>query len=165
MASVADSRRKTLLAAHVTAIAGVVGADLALVTLGLAALGGADPATVFPAAAVIASGLVLPFALAALVTGIVLALVTRWGLLRYWWVTIKLVITVALTAAVLFVLVPGLEATAHAARQGAVARNPLLVGPVAASLLLFAALLLFVFKPAWRLRAHGRVPAPPARLR
>ena len=38
--------------------------------------------------------LVIPLAFAALVTGIVVSLTTKWGLVRYRWVLIKLVLTV-----------------------------------------------------------------------
>src|ERR1700712_3065309 len=38
--------------------------------------------------------LVIPGAFAALVSGIALSLVTPWGLTRYWWVLVKLVLTV-----------------------------------------------------------------------
>ena len=38
--------------------------------------------------------LVIPGAFAALVSGIALSLVTPWGLARYWWVLVTLVLTV-----------------------------------------------------------------------
>lgn len=39
--------------------------------------------------------LVIPGAFGALVSGVVLSLITPWGLTRYWWVLLKLVLTVA----------------------------------------------------------------------
>jgi hypothetical protein len=62
-----------------------------------------------------------------------------------------------LTGAVLFVLVPGLEATADAVTSpvaqplSAAARLPLAIAPAAASTLLLIALALAIFKPGWRI--------------
>ncbi|MCT7376633.1 hypothetical protein [Chelativorans salis] len=150
--------RKLLLTVHVAASVGVLGADLALLTLGIASVGGADAMTVYPAARLIAARLVAPLALAALVTGLALGLLTQWGLFTYWWVTIKLAIVVVLTGAVLFVLVPALGTTAEAVTAtttelSPAERLPLLIAPAAASALLVVAILLAVFKPGWRLRS------------
>jgi hypothetical protein len=84
------------------------------------------------------------------------ALLTRWGLFRHWWVTAKLAITTVLTAALLLLLVPRLGALAGADAVSAGERLPLLIAPIAASVLLVAALLLSVFKPG---RRSFRVPA------
>jgi hypothetical protein len=152
--------RRLLLTAHVAASVGVLGADLALLSLGVASVSGADPVTIYPAARLIAGGLVVPLALTALVTGLALGLLTQWGVFKYWWVTIKLAIVVILTAAVLFVLVPALGATADAvtgttSQLGVNERLPLLIAPAAASTLLVIAVVLAVFKPGWRLRRSG----------
>jgi hypothetical protein len=95
-------------------------------------------------------------------------LLTQWGLFTYWWVTIKLAIVVVLNGAVLFVLVPALGATAAAVTGPApqllttAQRLPLVMAPATASTLLVVALLLAIFKPAWRLPtgAAQRVPSP-----
>lgn len=103
--------------------------------------------------------MIAPSALTALGTGLLLGLLTPWGLFKYWWVTIKLAIVVVLTSAVLFVLVPALGVTADAVsgptpQPLAVAeRLPLVVAPAVASMLLAVALLLAIFKPGWRLRS------------
>jgi hypothetical protein len=157
--------RKLLLTVHVAASVSVLGTDLALLALGAASVGGADPVAVYPAASLIAVWLVTPLALIAFATGLLLGLLTPWGLFTYWWVTIKLAIVVALTGAVLFVLVPALGATADAVTGpspqplGAGERLPLLIAPAAASTLLAIALALAVFKPGWRLRSSGRAGA------
>lgn len=153
--------RKLLLTAHVTTTASVLGADLVLVALAIAGLRGAEPQTVYPAARLVGAWLIAPLAIASLGTGLLLGLLTPWGLLRYWWVAIKLGITVILTAAVLFVLVPKLGAASDAAVGPAI--RPLAVGerlalvaaPAAASTLLGLSVVLAVFKPGWRLRAPG----------
>lgn len=147
--------RKLLLSVHVAASVGVLGADLSLLTLGIASVGGADPVTIYPAARLVGAGLVAPLALTALVTGLALGLLTQWGLFTYWWVTIKLAIVVILTGAVLFVLVPALGAAAETAVAtrgiSPAERLPLLIAPAAASTLLLVAVALAIFKPGWRL--------------
>jgi hypothetical protein len=107
--------RKLLVTAHVAATVSVLGADLVLLALGLSGAGGADPRTIYPAAHLVGTRLVAPLAALSLGSGLLLGLLTPWGLLRYWWVAIKLVITAALSGAVLFVLIPRLGAAATAA--------------------------------------------------
>jgi len=81
---------------------------------------------------------------------------------RYWWVTIKLTIALALVAAVFLVLVPGLGAIAEAVAGSAsrplaeAERLRLVIGPMTASVLLIVALLLGVFKPGWRISRASR---------
>jgi hypothetical protein len=153
--------RKFLLTVHVAASVSVLGADLVLLALGVASIGGADPVTIYPAASLVAAWLVEPLALTALASGLALGLLTPWGLFTYWWVTIKLVIVAVLTGVVLFVLVPALGATADAVTGltprllGAGERLPLLIAPATASALLVVAVALAIFKPGWRLRSSG----------
>lgn len=146
---------KVVLALHIAVSAGVLGADLALLALGLGAMGGVDSRAIFPAAELIGQRVVLPLALASLASGVALALTTPWGLFRHAWVTTKLAITAMLSVAVVFVLLPGLEAAADAAAAGTLDQNPLLIGPVAAASLLVTALLLAVFKPGRRFRGES----------
>lgn len=164
-----QSWRKSLLSVHVAASVSVLGADLVLLVLGVASVGGADPVTIYPAASLIGTWLLTPLAVTALATGLTLGLLTRWGLFTYWWVTIKLAIVTVLTGAVLFVLVPALGATADAMTGpspkllSAGERLPLLIAPVTASTLLLVALLLAIFKPGWRLRSSGAAGASVSR--
>ena len=44
-----------------------------------------------------------------LATGLLLGLGTRWGLLRYWWVLVKLVLNLVLCVLILLVLRPGMD--------------------------------------------------------
>ncbi|MBB5851412.1 hypothetical protein ACFQ05_39030 [Amycolatopsis umgeniensis] len=59
--------------------------------------------------------LLLPVSLIALLSGIVLSLGTKWGLVRYNWVAIKLVLTLIAAGLTLFSLLPGLRELAEAA--------------------------------------------------
>jgi hypothetical protein len=58
---------------------------------------------------------IVPLALAALLTGLVMALGTPWGLFRHYWVVITLVLTI-LSTAVLLLHMPTVSALAGAAR-------------------------------------------------
>ena len=145
--------RNLLLSLHIAASVGTLGVDLALSILGAAGLAGVTPLTVYPAAALVGTWLAAPLALATLATGLALAFVTRWRLFVHRWVTIKLAIVLALSGALLFLLLPALAATAAAvgypgaALPSATVRLPLAVAPAAASVLLAVAILLAVFKP------------------
>jgi len=154
--SVSPPRRKLLLTVHVATAVSVLGTDLVLLVLGISSVRGADPQTVYPAADLIATWALAPLAILALGSGVLLGLLTRWGLFRYWWVTIKLALTTILTGIILFVLVPGLGARAddaNAARAFTAAeRLPLAVAPAAGVTLLILIVVLAVYKPPWRLR-------------
>jgi hypothetical protein len=150
--------RKGLRTVHVAVSVAVIGADLALTTLAIAGLTG-DASAVYPAAQIIGAQIVSPLAVAALISGVAMALLTPYGLLRYWWVAIKLTVTTSLSAAVLFVLLPALSATAEAASAGeeiADGRQLLLVIPPTIAIgLLVLNVALAVFKPGWRLRRRS----------
>ena len=151
-----------LLTVHIAATVGLLGADLALLALGMAGARGADPRTVYPAAHLLGSSLAAPLAVLSLATGLLLARLSSWGLLRYWWVTIKLAITVGLTSLLLAVLVPGLSGMADLATGPTpqlitnAQRLRFTVAPAAAALLLALSLVLATSKPRWRV---VRVPA------
>ncbi len=153
--------RKALLSLLIAATVSALGADLVLLGLGLTGLSGSDPATVYPAMSLIGASIMAPLAIASLTTGLLLALLTSWGVFTYWWVTIKLGITGTLTVLVLFVLVPRLGNAARAVGHGAdisgAERMQLVLTPGIGSTLLLATIALAVFKPTWRLRP----PAPP----
>ena len=110
--------RKLLLTVHVSVAAGLIGADLALLTLAVSGWRGADPVSIYPAMSLLSRWVVAPLAVAALITGVLQAVLGPYGLLRYLWVTIKLAITLILTGLVLFVVVPGLRGAGESALAG-----------------------------------------------
>jgi hypothetical protein len=146
------------LTLHVLTTVGLFGADLVLLTLGVSAVLGADPRTVYPPSHLIAAVVVQPLAIAALATGVVLGRVSGWGLLHYWWTAIKLGLTLAMTIVVVGVLVPRLGAAAEATVSDTphaftlVERLPLWVAPLVASSLLVTNVALAIYKPRWKLR-------------
>jgi hypothetical protein len=155
------SWRKVVLITHVTTSVGWLGADAVLLVLGIAGLTGAagGPDTVYPVAGLIGTVLITPLALAALLTGLLSGLGTKWGLLRYWWVAVKLGVTVVMNVLVLFLLAPGLR---EAARLGTELPQrdqvTLVVAPSVACALLLLTTVLSVAKP-WNRTARGRVAA------
>ena len=162
---VSEASRRALLAAHIVTAVGVLGADLALLALGIGGLLGIDARAVYPAAHLVASRVIVPLAGGAFGTGILLGLVTSYGLVRYWWVATKLAITVVLGTVVLAVLVPGLQRAAELAMSGdfdvlgSSQRLRYAIAPAVASTLLAFNVVLAVYKPPWRLRRGMRAPS------
>lgn len=160
----APAWRKPLLTAHVAASVGLIGAALVLVGLGVAGLRGADPRTAYPAAHLVDAWVVAPLAVIALGTGVAQAVLSGWGLTTYWWVAIKLAITVASAVVVIVVLEPRLAASAEAAMAGHTFTTaeflPLAIAPSVAVALLVVNVALGISKPGWRLRSRtGKEPS------
>lgn len=157
--------RKLLLSVHLIVSVGLLGSDAAVLLLCIAGARGSDPSTVYPAASLIASVLLVPLALLALATGVILGLLTPWGIVRYWWVAISLALTVAGIVLGAFVLVPTLGAAADAATAApgaqvlSVDRLGLVKDTSAASIVLIVTVLLSVYKPFGRLRDRRRPTA------
>src|ERR687887_2132476 len=114
-----SSLRKFVLAVHLTFSVGWIGAVVAYLALGVSAVTSQDAQTV--RAAWIAMELtgwfvIVPLALAALVTGLVMSLGTPWGLFRHYWVLITLALTILCTV-VLLLHMPTVSATAAMLRE------------------------------------------------
>ena len=111
--------RKFALTVHLTFSVGFLGAALAYLGLGVSAVTSEDAQTV--RAAWIAMELtgwyvIVPLALAALLTGLVMALGTPWGLFRHYWVLITFVLTVFATV-ILLLHMPTVSSLADVARE------------------------------------------------
>jgi hypothetical protein len=92
--------RKVALTAHITSSIGWFGAVAAFLALAIVGMTSQDRELV--RAAYLVMGLttwlvIVPLALIGFFTGVVSSLGTRWGLFRYYWVLMKLVITVLAT--------------------------------------------------------------------
>ena len=117
--AMSTSTRKVALAAHLTFAVGWIGAAIAYLVLGVAAEASDDPETVrsaWVAMELIGWYVIVPLAVASLVTGVVMALGTRWGLFRHYWVLISLVLT-AFATIVLVLHMPSVTSNADAARD------------------------------------------------
>lgn len=163
--------RKPLLTLHVAASVSLIGTDLVLVLLGAWSLTGANPRSVYPPAFLVEAWLVAPLAVIALGTGVLQGVLTSWGLVRYWWTTIKLAITATFTVLIFAVLLPRLAHNADAANAGqaftAAQRTTITLVPAIAVALLVLNVALGLAKPRRRLRrpqaADDALPRPSAR--
>jgi hypothetical protein len=96
--------RKFALAAHLTLSVGWVGAVAAYTALDIATATSQDAQTLRAAylgMELIARNVIVPLALASLLTGLVMSLGTKWGLFRHYWVLISLLLTVVATVVLL----------------------------------------------------------------
>lgn len=111
--------RKLLLAIHLTCSVGWTGAVCAYLALAFAIPLTDHSETVRGAwigMELVGWYALVPLAVASLTTGILMASVTRWGLLRHYWVLISLVGTTILTAVLVFHM-PDVSAQADMARE------------------------------------------------
>lgn len=115
--------RKLVLTAHLVTSIGWIGALAGFLALAVAGLNAADPQTArtaYVAGEMITGYVIVPLALASLLSGIVQALGTPWGLVRNWWVLFKLLIVAAATFMLLVKTGP-IAAMAAAAAEMALA--------------------------------------------
>ena len=111
--------RRLLLTVHIICSVGWFGAAASYLALGTAAATSPDVATV--RAAWIAMELagwfvVVPLAVSALITGVLLSAATSWGLFRHYWVVISLALT-AVSVGVVLLHMPTVTAMAEVARS------------------------------------------------
>jgi len=111
--------RKFVLAAHLTVSVGWIGAAIAYLALGGSAVTSQDTQTVRAAwitMELTGCYVIVPLALAALFTGVVISLGTPWGLFRLYRVLISLVLTI-LSTVVPVLHVPDVSYLANVARE------------------------------------------------
>ncbi len=152
--------RRSVLVVHILSAGTWIGIDVlvaVLVYLGRTA----DPSTAALAYRALGTFVVWPMLGAALLTltsGLLLGLGTRWGLVRYWWVLVKLIITVALTVLIVLALRPGMPEAVDYGEQLAAGTDPtadvsdLVFPPIVSLVALSFATVLSVFTPWGRVR-------------
>lgn len=162
--------RKAVLVVHVAASVSWLGLSLGLLTLAATAVTTSDPALVrgsYLAAGRFGEVLFAPVSVIAFATGVVLALGTKWGLVRHWWVLAKFVLTLVPLILTFLSLRPGLAVLAEAANtmtdadlasfaNSADAIN-MVVAPSVASTMYLSSTILSVTKP-WGRTRWGRQP-------
>ena len=119
--------RKLTLTAHVTTAVGWLGALAVFLAHALASLISQDELMV--RAASLAMGLtawfvILPLSIASLITGLVQAMGTAWGLFRHYWILFKLLLTAVATIVLLLKLEP-ISHLASAATQATISSGDL----------------------------------------
>jgi hypothetical protein len=160
--------RKFVLTVHLTSSLGWIGAVVAYIALGVTAAASQDAQTV--RAAWIAMELngwlaIVPLAIAALLTGLLMSVGTPWGLFRHYWVLISLALTILATA-ILVLHMPSVTSTANVAREADDAQLGELGGDlghaIGGLLVLLVITVLNVYKPqgltpyGWRKQQESR---------
>ena len=148
--------RKFALTAHVTSSVGSLGAVASFLALAVAGLTSQDAQTVraaYLALELTAWFVIVPLILASLLTGLVQALGTEWGLFRHYWVLVKFLLTV-LTAVVLLLQMEPISYIADVAAEATLSsadlrglRSSLVVHAAGGLLVLLVATTLAVYKP------------------
>jgi hypothetical protein len=152
--------RRWFLFAHVVCSMGWIGVELSMLTLGLVGLLDSNPVVVrscYVVAGIFGGLFYFPAAALTLVTGVVLGLGTKWGLVRYHWVALKLVINVALLAGGSLLVMPRFVAASEAATRNEPIGDTaiMLVSAMTAGLtLLLVATQVSIFKPWPKTRWH-----------
>jgi hypothetical protein len=160
--------RKGVLVVHIASAGAWIGIDVVLGVLVFTALLTDDDVTralCYRALELFAVWPLIVTGLVCLASGVVLGLGTKWGLVRYWWVAIKLALNVVLVLLVAFALRPGVIEMAEQGRlfaagePASLAVGGLIFPPIVSTSALLVATVLAVFKPWGRTRkrwAPGR---------
>lgn len=153
--------RKAYLLLHIVSGGVWIGIDVVMGLLVFTAIFSDDNGTkalIFRALEMFAVWPLFVTGLVCLVSGVVLSLGTKYGLIKYWWVTVKLLLNLLLVTLVLLALRPGVHEMAELARQSEAGQPvPLVAGdmifpPVVSTSALLIAMTLAVFKPWGRIR-------------
>jgi hypothetical protein len=160
--------RKLTITAHVTFSIGWLGAVAAFLALSIAGLFSRDAEVVrgvYLSMDLVSRFVIIPMCFAALLTGLIQALGTPWGLFRYYWIVMKFGLAIFATFALVMHQF-GVMSVAAKRVSGAAAetlfsaelgplKTELVRAPSLAILLLLATTSLGVYKP-WGLTRYGR---------
>lgn len=162
--------RKVAFTAHVVCSVGWLGAVVVFLALAVVGLTSDDDETVRGAYLVMEPAawfVLVPLALASLVTGLIQSLVTTWGLFRHYWVLFKLLINLVSTLVLLiymetFSVMASVASNPRADLDTVRNASPLLHAALAVILLLVATTLA-VYKPRGvtpygQRKQHGGMP-------
>lgn len=156
--------RRAVLITHIASAGAWLGVDVAMAVLVVTAMTTDEPGTLafsLQALEVVSIWPLLVCGLLCLLSGIVLGLGSKWGLLRYWWVAVKLVLNLVLTALVLVSLRAEVAEQAALGRRSAAGEavtydlSNLIYPPTVSPTLLLVAIALSVIKPWGRIRGRG----------
>ena len=168
--TMAPCLRKFALAAHITLAVGWIGAVAGYIALDVAVATSQDAQTwraAYLAMELIVWYVIVPLALASLLTGLVMSLGTNWGLFRHYWVLISLLLTIGATV-VLLVETQTISYFADIAADPTTSSDDLrklestLVHSVGGTVVLLVILVLNVYKPrgmtpyGWRKQQQRR---------
>lgn len=170
--------REFVFTVHVMSSVGWMGAVAAYIALDVATAASQDAQILraaYLAMASITRYVIVPLAVAALVTGIVISLGTKWGLFRHYWVLISLVLTVIATTVLLietqainYFAAVAADPTSSGAELRALGST--LVHSVGGTIVLVVIMVLNVYKPqgmtryGWRRQHQQRRQQPRRRV-
>lgn len=155
---------KATLAAHIISSGAWIGVDVIVAVLVITGRFGGDLALRSLAYQALAAFVVWPMlaaGLLSLATGLILGLATTWGLLRYWWVAVKLALNLVLCTLILVILQPGMHEVAGygqdllTASPDPAAVSNLFFPPAVSLTTLILATVLAVAKPWGRIRRRA----------
>ena len=153
--------RKGVLVVHIVSAGVWIGIDVVMAVVIFTALLADDDNTkalCYRALELFAVWPLLTAGLVCLASGVVLGLGTKYGLVRYWWVAIKLVLNIVLTALVPIALRPEVSKAAEqgwrfaAGEPASLVVGNLIFPPIVSPTALLLATVLAVFKPWGRIR-------------
>jgi hypothetical protein len=147
--------RKFALAAHITLSVGWIGAVAGYIALDVAAATSQDAGTLraaYFAMELIAWYVIVPLALASLLTGLVMSLGTKWRLFRNYWTLISLLLTIFATVVLLvetqtISYFADISADSTTSNEDLRALGSTLVHSVGGTVVLLVILVLNVYKP------------------
>ena len=143
--------RKPLLLAHVTASVGLLGATSSSLLLAIVADGDRD---VYELISLQSAVFGIPLSLPRAVHGLALGPATKWGVLRYWWTTLKLVLLVGVIFNGALMIGP----TTAQLVDGEGSSTRLILAASLSVLLLAVSVGLSVYKPGGRVKAAQNLP-------
>lgn len=161
-------QRRMLVTLHIALSVGWLGASMVMLTLAIAARASqsADVARGgYWAMHLVADVLLIPLSLSVLLIGILVAVAGPWGLLRHWWVTVKLIATCVAVVLSLLAL-PALTGVAYRSALGGAlaaehdAGTRLIIAASVSVALYLTLTAVSVLKP-WGRTARGRRSASP----
>ena len=170
--------RKFVLLLHVTSSVGWLGAVVSFLALAIIGLDGKEAHTTqaaYLAMNAIGWSVIVPLALAALMTGVVQSIGTEWGLFRHYWVLVKLIFTTGATILLVVHMQPTGRLAAEAVQRVLSAadlrglRVQLVIDAAGAIVVLLGVTALSVYKPwgmttyGWRAQSQSRPESSAAR--
>jgi uncharacterized membrane protein len=148
--------RRAVLTVHIVASVGLLGECAGILAINVRAATTGDPALAAASYELLGMFSVLfgiPLSMASLVTGLALGLGTKWGVLRHWWVTTKLLLILSVVVVGALVIGPAVAAM----REGRGGDESVLILASAYDVLaLSLATGLSVYKPGRRRSRRGR---------
>ena len=158
---------KMMLTTHITFSVGWIGTVAAFLALSIVGLVSSDVVvrSCYIAMEIVAWFIIIPFCFASLLTGLVQALGTHWGLFKHWWVFVKLVLTVIATLILILHMQP-ISFLAEVAAQKVMSYDELrglrirIVADAAAAILVLTAITtISVYKPWGRIHFGLALPS------